>query len=102
MKTFFVLSTLLFAFTSTYAMDLETARANQLVVELPTGYVKAVDKKVKALADEVNLKRKVHYEEIAKKNKLPIDQIASQAAKKISEKVQSKPEATPSPTVPQN
>lgn len=89
MKIFFLTTILLLASTSASAMDLDTARASQLVLELPTGYVKALDPKIESFVDEINLKRKTHYGNIAKQNKLPIDQVASQAAKKISEKFQS-------------
>ena len=65
------------------AVTLDEARSNKQVDELPTGYVKANDEKVKALVEEVNAKRRAAYEDIAKKNGLTVDQVAAQAAKKI-------------------
>ncbi len=68
------------------ALTLDEARAKKQVDELPTGYVKANDEKVKAFVDEINAKRRAAYEDIAKKNGLTVDQVAAQAAKKIQEK----------------
>lgn len=69
------------------ATDLDSARADKSITELPSGYIKANKDSVKAFADEVNAKRKQTYEEIAKKNGIPVEQVASQAAKKIEEKM---------------
>lgn len=69
------------------AIDLKMARKKGWVKELPTGYIEVVDAKAKDLAAKVNAKRKKHYEGIAKKNGLPIDQVAKQAAEKIKAKL---------------
>lgn len=75
---------------SAQALDLDSARASKAVRELPTGYVEAVDPTAKSLVDEVNTKRKQTYEELAKKNGLPVEQVAAQGAKKIQEKLKNK------------
>lgn len=71
---------------SAQAIDLDSARAAKTIRELPTGYVQSTDASTKALEAEVNAKRKVAYEEIAKKNNIPVDQVAAQAGKKLIEK----------------
>lgn len=70
-----------------YALTLDEARAKNLVVEQSDGYVKAVDASAKALADDVNSKRKQAYEEIAKKDKVDIKMVGEKAAQKIKEKL---------------
>jgi uncharacterized protein len=70
---------------SAQALDLDSARASKAIIELPTGYVQAASPSAKSLAEEVNAKRKLAYEGIAKKNGLTVDQVAAQAAKKIEE-----------------
>ena len=79
----------LFSFSS-FALNLKSARKQNLVKELKTGYIEAVDsknKKVEALVQSVNTKRKKAYEAIAKKNKLEVNQVAKQAAEKIQKKL---------------
>jgi uncharacterized protein YdbL (DUF1318 family) len=73
--------------TSAFALDLDTARTKKMVTELPSGYLKANSDEAKSLVDGVNSKRKQHYSDIAKKNGIPVDQVAEQAAKKIEEKL---------------
>ena len=68
---------------SAWALDLKTARAQGLVEELPTGYIKAKDSKAAALEKSVNAKRKNAYEKIAKKAKISVDAVGAQAHKKI-------------------
>lgn len=71
---------------SAQAVDLDSARAAKTIRELPSGYVQSTDASTKALETEVNAKRKAAYEEIAKKNNIPVDQVAAQAGKKLIEK----------------
>lgn len=79
---------LVYGFSMTvHALDLDEARNKKLVSEQPDGYVKANDPSAKALADDVNAKRKTAYEEIAKKEGIDIKVVAEKAAKKIQEKM---------------
>lgn len=79
---------LVYSFSLTvHALDLDEARSKKLVSEEPDGYVKAVDPSAKALADDVNAKRKKAYEEIAAKEKIDIKVVAEKAAQKIKEKL---------------
>jgi uncharacterized protein YdbL (DUF1318 family) len=78
----------LFILTTTFvfsalAMDLETARSNKSVTELPTGYLQANNDAAKSLVEDINKKRKSFYEDIAKKNNIPVEQVGAQAAEKI-------------------
>lgn len=67
----------------TLAMDLDTARANKSVTELPNGFLQANNDAAKALVEDINKKRKSFYEDIAKKNNIPVEQVGAQAAEKI-------------------
>lgn len=79
---------ILFIFATTFvthslAMDLDTARANKSVTELPNGFLQANNDAAKALVEDINKKRKSFYEDIAKKNNIPVEQVGAQAAEKI-------------------
>lgn len=92
MKTYILISLLacsLFVTSGVSAQttDLDTARANNSITELPNGFIKANNDRMKAFADEINKKRKQAYEDIAKKNGLTVEQVGQQAAKKIQEKM---------------
>lgn len=76
------------SFSHSFAMDLDAARAANKITELPTGYVKANDDSVKALADEVNAKRREAYKKVAEKTGATMEQVGVQAAKKIQEKLE--------------
>lgn len=79
---------LVYGFSMTvYALDLDEARNKKLVVEQADGYVKANDPSAKALAEDVNAKRKAAYEDIAKKEGVDVKVVAEKAAKKIQEKL---------------
>lgn len=86
MNTFkkLIMSIIVLASTSAFALDLKTARATKKVTELPTGYIQANDPSAKSLEKDINDKRKKAYEEIAKKTGITVDQVAAQAAKKIA------------------
>ena len=75
---------------SVFALDLDSARKQNLVQELPNGYLKVVDPKGKSVAETVNAKRKKHFESIAKKNNLSVEVVAKQAAEKIQKKLKGK------------
>ncbi len=67
------------------ASPLDDARTAGQIFEVASGYVQATDlapAKVKALAADVNNKRKAAYERIAKKNGLTVDQVAAESYKK--------------------
>ena len=74
---------------NSFAIDLKQARSNGKVKELPTGYIEAADSstEVKKLVEEVNNKRKAHYEKVAKKNGTSVDVVGAAAAEKIKAKM---------------
>ncbi len=79
---------LVYSFSMTvHALDLDEARSKKMVSEQPDGYVKANDASAKALADDVNAKRKAVYEDLAKKEGVDVKVVAEKAAKKIQEKI---------------
>jgi len=76
---------LLFSATMIQASPLDDARTAGQIIELPTGYVKAIDASTaatKALAKDVNERRAEAYERIAKKNGLSAAQVAAESYKK--------------------
>jgi uncharacterized protein YdbL (DUF1318 family) len=62
------------------------------VTEQPDGFIKANDPSAKSLEAEINEKRRKAYEDIVKQNgnKLTLQQVGEQAAKKIQEKLNQK------------
>jgi uncharacterized protein YdbL (DUF1318 family) len=67
------------------ASPLDDARTSGKIIELPTGYVKAVESSVaatKALAVDVNKRRAEAYGRIGKKNGLSAAQVAAESYKK--------------------
>jgi len=69
-----------------FALDLQSARAGGMVVEQPTGYIKAVKPEAGALVAEVNAKRKAEYERIAKEKGTKIEDVAAIAAQELMKK----------------
>ncbi|WP_144208629.1 YdbL family protein [Shewanella donghaensis] len=67
-----------------YALTLQQAKNQGLVGEKTNGYLGLVvnNNDAKTLMTEVNSKRKLHYQKIAKKNKLSTEDVALRAAKK--------------------
>jgi uncharacterized protein YdbL (DUF1318 family) len=69
------------------ALDLDTAKARGLLGERPDGYVEVVDAgasaEVQALAQDVNAKRRVAYEQVARQNGAPVADVAKIAGKKL-------------------
>lgn len=64
------------------AAPLDDARNAGHIVELATGYVEAkasAPAAVKALAEDVNKRRKAAYERIAKKNGITVEQVAAES-----------------------
>jgi uncharacterized protein YdbL (DUF1318 family) len=69
------------------ALDLDAAKARGLLGERPDGYVEVVDAgaspDVRALAQDVNAKRRVAYEKVARQNGAPVADVAKIAGKKL-------------------
>jgi uncharacterized protein len=69
------------------ALDLDEARAKGAVGERSDGYVAAVKEhpsdEVKQLVEEVNAKRRAYYEEIAGRNRAPVEAVAALAGQKL-------------------
>ncbi len=73
------------------ALDLQTAKAQGLVGETTTGYLAPVKAtpEVQKLVNNINAKRKQHYQQIAKRNKTPLNAVEQLAGKKAIEKTPS-------------
>lgn len=72
-----------------YSIDLQTAKAQGLVGESPSGYletVKSPSPETKALIKSVNSKRMQKYQEIATRNNTSLQAIEQLAGKKAIEK----------------
>ena len=70
------------------ALDLDEARTKGVLGEQATGYVGIVvspTPELEKLAADINAKRKVHYEEIAKRNGTAVEAVAALAGKKLVE-----------------
>ncbi|PID71417.1 MAG: hypothetical protein CSB34_07460 [Desulfobulbus propionicus] len=75
--------------TTSFGLDLQDAKAQGLVGETPGGYlapVKGGNKEVAQLVKTINGKRKQHYQEIAQRNKAPLNSVEQLAGKKAIEK----------------
>ena len=72
------------------AIDLDTAKTSGLVGEQLDDYVGLVNpgapQEVKALVDDVNGKRRDHYQEIARRNGTEVRAVAALAGAKLVEK----------------
>lgn len=76
---------LLFSASMLQASPLDDARNAGHITELPTGYVQAsgsAPAQVKALAADVNKRRKEAYAQIAKKNGISVEQVGMESYKK--------------------
>jgi hypothetical protein len=95
MKTITILKTLLFAAilfsTTVFALELDSAKASGLVGEQENGYLGAVvqNAEVLTLVNDINVKRRAAYQELANKNNITLEQVEILAAKKSYEKTQS-------------
>ncbi len=72
-----------------FAIDLQTAKAQGLVGETPSGYLEAVKQPsadVKALIDDINAQRKQKFKEIAARNETSLEAVELLAGKKAIEK----------------
>jgi uncharacterized protein YdbL (DUF1318 family) len=91
MKTFIALivTSLLFASQTAFAIDLQTAKSKGLVGETPSGYLEAVkppSADVKALIDDINAQRKQKFRDIAARNNTSLEAVEQLAGKKAIEK----------------
>lgn len=73
------------------ALTLDEARARGLVGERPDGYVAPVvpdpSPEVRELVERVNAERRKVYEELARKEGVPVEVVAAITAKKIIERL---------------
>jgi len=76
--------------TSSFALDLQTAKSRGLVGETPSGYLAAptgqASAEVKALIQDINAKRKVEYSQVAAKVGKSLIIVEQLAGKKAIEK----------------
>ncbi|MFG7353421.1 YdbL family protein [Shewanella oncorhynchi] len=79
-----LLLTLSFLSLSAFAMSLQEAKSQGYLGEQANGYLGLVqaNPEAKAVMDDVNNKRRAHYETIAKKNKLSPGDVAKLAGEK--------------------
>jgi len=75
--------------TTAHAANLDQAKQQGLVCELPTGYLKptgAATPDVKAMVNDINAKRKAEYTRIAKEHKVSAQDVGVLTAKKLEPK----------------
>lgn len=89
-KSGFALLVSVMAF-SAWALSLNDAKQQGLVGEMPNGYLGVVvdNAEAKSLVASVNKKRKSIYMNLARKNKITIQQVAALAGEKALAKTQS-------------
>jgi hypothetical protein len=75
------------AATDAWSASLESAKSAGLVGERPDGYIAAVQPNpppdIAALVQQINAKRRVEYEKIAAREKVPVEQVGALTAEKI-------------------
>ena len=93
-KTFIKIFTMFGVFALSlyvFALDLKQLKTEGKVGELPNGYLGAVidppSADLKAFIDDINVKRKVSYQDIAKSHNTPLDVVESQSGKKVRDTV---------------
>lgn len=72
-----------------FAADVDQAKKQGMVCELPTGYLKATGSAtgdVKAMVGEINNKRKAEYKRIAEEHGVTPDQVGKLTARKLTPK----------------
>lgn len=76
-----------------WAADLDSAKAEGLIGEMPNGYlglvVSSAPSDVKALVADVNAKRKAKYQEVATSRNIDLSKVELIAGKKALEKTKS-------------
>lgn len=81
-----LIATVLVVASSAFALDFDSAKRKGLVGERPDGYVEVVgdaSSDVRALASDVNAKRRAAYEKVARQNGAPVADVAKIAGKKL-------------------
>jgi uncharacterized protein YdbL (DUF1318 family) len=83
-----ILFSLLLLCQPALALDLQTAKAQGLVGETATGYLAPVQATpaVQQLVNDINGKRKLHYQQIADRNKTALSAVEQLAGKKAMNK----------------
>ena len=83
-KTFSVFAFALLMAVPALALDLGEAKSKGLVGETSSGYLAAVKASgdVNALVNDINTKRKAHYQKIAKKNNISLEAVEVRAGQK--------------------
>ncbi|MCB0323400.1 MAG: YdbL family protein [Bdellovibrionales bacterium] len=75
---------------SSFALDLDNAKSQGLVGELPTGYLGSVQPtpaaEVRSLVERINAERRNKYQEIASKRGTPVSAVEALAGKTAIEK----------------
>ncbi|MFC3030960.1 YdbL family protein [Pseudoalteromonas fenneropenaei] len=84
-----LLASLIFC-ANAFALTLQDAKDQGLVGEMRNGYLGVVVAGAAAqqIADEVNEKRRMHYEDIATRNNLTLEQVAARAGVKNLERTE--------------
>jgi uncharacterized protein YdbL (DUF1318 family) len=75
--------------TAAHAANLDQAKQQGMVCELPTGYLKptgTATPDVKAMVNDINTKRKAEYERIAKQHNVAAQAVGVLTAKKLEPK----------------
>ena len=75
-----------------WALDLGDAKTQGLIGETPSGYLEAVvspSSSVSALINDINEKRKRHYQQIATKNGTPLEVVEKLAGETALKKTES-------------
>jgi len=85
MKTFLLILSILVSF-SVYSFDLSTARTQNKVCELSTGYLKALDPAIQADVDEINATRKKSYQDVSATTKQAISVAETMMGEKLINK----------------
>ncbi|CAA0079714.1 Uncharacterised protein [BD1-7 clade bacterium] len=77
--------------SAAYALDLDQAKADGLVGETPSGYLKAVkaSNEINALVTSINNKRMAQYKKVAMQNGLTLSQVEKLAGEKAIKRTRS-------------
>lgn len=88
-KLLLLTAVLVFPMAAVHAANLAQAKAQGMVCELPSGYLKATGKatgEVKAMVNDINKKRKAEYVRIATQHKVTPEQVGQLTAEKLEPK----------------
>ena len=79
------------ALPGAFAINLDEAKQNGMVCEMPTGYLKATTRataEVKSMVANINSKRQQEYKRIANEHGVTPEQVGKLTAQKLSPKCQ--------------